>query len=380
MKLLYIANARIPTEKAHGLQISKMCEVFTELGNDVELIVPEIPNKIIEDALSYYKIKHPFLITYLPNYFTKWMYSSAGFRLFEFSFALSARKYLRRKEVDAIVTRSVLVLFLLRKKHNVYYEMHDFPERSFWVWKYILPKASGIIVTNSWKKTAVIDKFSCYESRVHCAPNGFDPNIFSSKTTKVASRQELGFSDESFVLCYAGMLKTMGTEKGVSTMLKSLKKLPKHVVLLLVGGSDADILEYSSLAKDLVIEDRVSFVGRVQHDEMPLYLQTANVLIAPFPDTPHYRNYMSPIKLFEYLASGKPIISSDLPSVKEILADAGVLTVPDDEDDFCTAVRSFVESTDKQLEYSRKSIERSKIFTWEKRALSIVGFIKKTNT
>ena len=62
MKILYIANARMPTEKAHGIQIMKTCEAFAELGHEVELILPWRFNPIKEDIFEYYNVKKNFKI------------------------------------------------------------------------------------------------------------------------------------------------------------------------------------------------------------------------------------------------------------------------------------------------------------------------------
>src|SRR3989339_460206 len=62
MKLYYLANARIPTEKAHGYQICKMCEEFSSLGHQVELWIPSRENNIDKDAYSFYGLKSNFKI------------------------------------------------------------------------------------------------------------------------------------------------------------------------------------------------------------------------------------------------------------------------------------------------------------------------------
>ena len=62
MKLFYIANARIPTEKAHGLQIMKMCEAFARSGLEVELIIPNRKNPIKKDTFDFYDIERKFKI------------------------------------------------------------------------------------------------------------------------------------------------------------------------------------------------------------------------------------------------------------------------------------------------------------------------------
>lgn len=87
MNLLYVANARIPTEKAHGIQIMKMCEAFSNLGINLELVIPK--RKIKEDPFVFYGITKRFIIKRLPVIDT---YGSGllGYWLAAFSFAISS--------------------------------------------------------------------------------------------------------------------------------------------------------------------------------------------------------------------------------------------------------------------------------------------------
>ena len=66
MKIAYIQNVRIPTERAHGIQIMKMCEALARLGHDVELIVPRRSNLLKENPFNYYGIRKTFKIRKLP--------------------------------------------------------------------------------------------------------------------------------------------------------------------------------------------------------------------------------------------------------------------------------------------------------------------------
>jgi len=61
---------------------------------------------------------------------------------------------------------------------------------------------------------------------------------------------------------------------------------------------------------------------------LAMYQKAADVLLMPFPDTPHYRNHMSPVKMFEYMASKRPIIASDLPTIREVLNEKNAFIVP----------------------------------------------------
>ena len=61
-KIIYLANVRLPTEKAHGIQIVKMCEAFAGLGLEVELVVPNRLNSIQDDIFDYYGVKKNFVL------------------------------------------------------------------------------------------------------------------------------------------------------------------------------------------------------------------------------------------------------------------------------------------------------------------------------
>ena len=67
MKIIYLANARIPTEKAHGIQIMKMCEAFSDADAKILLLIPRRINWIKEDPFEYYGIKKNFRIKKLPT-------------------------------------------------------------------------------------------------------------------------------------------------------------------------------------------------------------------------------------------------------------------------------------------------------------------------
>jgi len=68
MKIVYIANARIPTEKAHGYTICKMCAEFARAGNTVELIIPSRDNSITADLFDFYGLEKNFAVKKLPTH------------------------------------------------------------------------------------------------------------------------------------------------------------------------------------------------------------------------------------------------------------------------------------------------------------------------
>ena len=99
MKLFYITNARIPTEKAHGLQIMQMCEAFARQGFDVELVLPMRKNPIKKDVFLYYGINKNFSIKYLssPDWLMRYAYLKRIIFLTQsILFAFFAKKFVKR--------------------------------------------------------------------------------------------------------------------------------------------------------------------------------------------------------------------------------------------------------------------------------------------
>ena len=143
MKMIYLANARIPTEKAHGLQIMKMGEAFKNQGVDFELVVAKRKNNQLEkvDPFDYYGLKTKFPIKKL------WLldlvernrsFKGLSVPLQNTSFAVSAFLHLLRKKADLIYSRDEFSLFFLCfLKKNLVLELHNFPNSKLFFYKFI---------------------------------------------------------------------------------------------------------------------------------------------------------------------------------------------------------------------------------------------------
>ncbi|MFH0803743.1 MAG: glycosyltransferase, partial [Candidatus Tagabacteria bacterium] len=169
MKLIYIANARIPTEKAHGIQIMKMCESFARQGIEVELIIPWRFNPIKEDAFEYYGVKRIFKITRIFS-FDLVKLGKIGFWIQSYSFAKLARIYTLMKNPDIIYSREILPLFFLSFfKKNLFWEAHR-GEFNFIVQR-LLKKCRGIIAITRGLKDFYL-KNGANGEKILVAPDG----------------------------------------------------------------------------------------------------------------------------------------------------------------------------------------------------------------
>jgi len=112
--------------------------------------------------------------------------------------------------------------------------------------------------------------------------------------------------------------------------------------------------------------------------QLAVYQKAFDILLMPFPPNEHYTFYMSPLKMFEYMASGRPIVTSDLPSVREILNENNAIFVkPEDPEDLARGIKTALEDKELAQRVSQQAFEDVQFYTWTKRAERIVRFIKE---
>ena len=386
MRLIYIANARIPTEKAHGYQIMKMCESFARRDFSVELIVPERKNKIKEAPFVFYDLKENFKIRKIKCFdfigaFPKWGRVSFWLQNVFFNFYL----FFAKLEKDAIFyTRSALAVLVLRLRNKeVFFESHSVAKNRKVGHKFLLgEKAKIIALTKEMKR--IYCQLGFNQGNILVASDGVDLKIFVGEMKKEEARKKTdlpldpsaGWAGKKIV-GFFGRFRTMGEDKGLAGIIKTLVVLPKEVCLLAVGGSLAEIDFYKNLAVKDSVSDRVIFKTAVARTELPFYQQSCDILLMPFPDTEHYRFYMSPLKMFEYMASSRPIVATDLPSIREVLNEKNsVLIKSDNPNELAVAIKELVDNPvfgAALAKQARKDVEN---YTWEKRAEKISQFIK----
>lgn len=374
MKLVYLSTARIPDDWAHVLQMLIMCEAFAEAGASVELVVPRRARTPATDPFTYAGVKPVFQITRL------WCLdlfpgtqSAFFYWLRTLSFFISASVYLALKKYDVLYTREHQAGLFFR---NFIYEVHAVPKENSRVYARLWSRARGLVVLTSFIRDRFVNQgFS--KERVLVAPDAVRVEQFASPLTQEEARKKLGLRSEGYLMGYVGTLKTMQMEKGVACAIHSLHELPEEVSLMVVGGESEDIAEYRALAEKEGVVSRVQFIGKVAHADVPLYLRAFDVVVAPFPDLEHYRYFMSPLKIFEYMAAGVPMIVSDLPSLREVLSEKTARFIPPaDPSALATAVRELRAHPEAAHALATLAQEDARTrFSWLHRARSILTFI-----
>lgn len=375
MKLLYIANARIPTEKAHGIQIMKMCEAFSARNIDIELVIPWRFNHIQDNPFAYYGVKENFKITKI---FSADLvrFGKTGFLIQSFTFAIASFFYCLSHKADIIYSRDELPLFLLSFiKKNIIYEAHTAR------FNFIIKKFKKIItISKGLKKFYVKNGMS--ERKIIVAHDGVDMKDFDIKISKRELRKNLQLPENKHIISYVGKYQTMGIRKGVYELiylLPEILKIDQEAFLLLVGINKDEYEEVYSMFNQLEINDSFyKIMPHIRRKEVPSYLKASDVLVINYPPITHYTHYMSPLKLFEYMASGIPIVSSDLPSIREILNKKNAILVGSDNLlALAGGIKRALEDTAFSATISKQALADVQNYTWDKRVEGILKFITK---
>ena len=378
-KIYYIANARMPTERAHGIQLAKMCEAFLERGVSLELVVPR-RRTASESVASFYGLRRDIPIKKLPV-LDVYLYGRAGYVAGSFSFALAYFFYFlvkrMRGERFIIYTTDIdqFSFFLIPFLRVPYFaEIHDAKERRI-PFTYFFPRARGLVVINRLIKEKIAARFSVPEKNIIVHPNGIDLTLFHSEYTIARAREQLGLPQDKKIVLYVG--KFYGW-KGLDTLVEAADLLQgdAHVQWYLVGDTEQRL---KNITHRDTLPPSIRCIAHRTIKEIPLWLSAADLCVALGTKKNEYSYYhTSPMKLFEYMAiPGRGIIAADTPAIKEIVSDDEVVFyMSDNAYDLKTKIARMIISPHESVLKSQNAFERVKGFTWEKRADAIVQFIK----
>ncbi len=367
MTLIYIANARIPTEKAHGIQIMQMCRTFANSKFDVELVIPKRFNYIKTDPFQYYGIKRSFEIKKLPCLdlivLDKYI-GHLGLWVESFTYFISLFFYLLFKNPSLIYTRNVLLLPLTFLKKNVFFEAHTFP-RNYSLYSPFFKRLKGIVVITQKLKDLFVQK-GISPDKILVASDGVDLEKFNIKETKEECRKKLNLPLDKKIVLYTGHLYQW---KGVQTLVAASEYLPANVEVYFVGGTTKDIRDFRLQTLNL----KLKIVGHKPYSEIPCWLRASDVLVLPNSAKEEIsKSWTSPLKLFEYMAAKKPIISSDLPSLREVLNKGNAILVkPDSPEELAEGIKKALENPGLANKISEQAFLDVKQYTWDNRVKKI---------
>jgi glycosyltransferase involved in cell wall biosynthesis len=226
------------------------------------------------------------------------------------------------------------------------------------------------VITNKLKEYYVREGVP--EEKIIVAPDGVDLEMFDNLMSKKEARRKLGIPIDKRVICYTGHLYDW---KGVNILAMSMKYLSDDHICYFVGGTEEDVFKFKKFIEKNKIPNTV-VVGYVSPIVVPIYLAASDILVLP-NIRKGLSEFTSPLKLFEYMASKRPIVASDLPSIREILNEENaVLVEPGNPKALAEGIKRVL--NDKKFAYklSENAYKDVQQYDWVKRAEKIIEFMK----
>lgn len=330
MKIIYLANVRMPTEKAHGYQIVRTAAAMVDQGAQVELVVPKRRNPRLgsTNVFTYYGVSTKFPIRWLPSLdlirgeMNRFI-GPLAFWIQTLTFARSVRKYLRTATADWIYGRDELLLDQiadLPEDARLAVELHALPSARY---AKLLGRADRVVVITQAIMNGLIAQ-GVDARKILVAPDAVELDEFSRLPEKSVARALLGWKSEHKIALYVGGPYPW---KGVFRLAEASRKLPEPWRVVFVGGQGRDLKPLENMVQDDE-RKRAQVIPHQERRKIPIYYAAADVLVVPnSPETDRSRLYTSPLKLFEYLAAGRPIVASDLPSIREVVSEREVIFI-----------------------------------------------------
>ncbi len=256
---------------------------------------------------------------------------------FGFEFAILFSKLLRKKPV-------VVTVQMYRARRDLSSRIYD-----RFVYDKSLKSADEVMATTTGyvKGEKVFEEIS---DKISIVPNGVDTTLFFPMGNKGALRRELGLKEDDNMMLFVGSLEKNRTYKRPDMLIRILRDLNKklNIYLVIVGAGEIS-RELKTLTNTLGLEDRVCFAGRVDDLDLPKYYSAADVFVLPSNKT---KEEAFGIVFLESMACGTPVVGSDIPGVREVIGEGGLVFKPGDEKDLIRSILCLLEN---EVEWKSKS-------------------------
>jgi glycosyltransferase involved in cell wall biosynthesis len=389
VRILYLADIRFPLERANGIQSMETCHALAARGHQVTLVVRPDSHTPARDPFTFYGLR-PLPAAdragtgFLSIEVVPLAGPAAARRVGYVTFAIG--RAMGRTRQDLVFTRDLgLASLLLRMpaaaRPPLVYEAHGIAadvaaalpdlvtgapkaspaklrrlaRREAHVWR----AADGYVTITVGLKEELERRFGS-RSRIAVVPDGARVPGPSVPQSSVPGRE--------FTLGYAGHLYPW---KGVDLVVEAVAAL-EATRAVIVGGheEEPDLARVKALAAERGCASRITFTGLIPPADVAARLRDTDVLLLPNPASAISTSFTSPLKLFEYMASGRPIVASGLPSLREVLRDGenALLVEPGNAPALTAGIRRIKDDPALGERLARQALADVQQFTWGRRA------------
>ena len=398
--ILYLTIAKIPDIEAHTIQTVRTCDALVRIGVPVYLQLPirmeaARPAKVFQSIKEFYGVRNLFTLipTPPPMIWTRRKRINVILHLTSATIysligaILANILAITRKRRVFIYTRTPLILACLEiwrpllRKVKVIYECHNLRqeyETQGFLKRLFLKglRSSHVIITISSSLKDEVKNFTMADKTVHVLHSAYDPSIFRDLPDSLDYlREELGLPRDKWIVAYAGQLWSWKKPEFILEAFRNLEN--EDVLLLFVGGARRDIERLRGYAKQKGLRS-VLFVGFVPPRLVPKYLKAADCLIHYTPSTNVMKSY-SPLKIFEYMAAGKPILAPRQPWIEEVLKDGETALLFDENspEDLAEKIKLLRMREDLAQRLGKNALRASSNYTYVEKARRLLEILRE---
>jgi len=332
MKILYLYGQSLPSRSANSVNVMKMCNAFIALGHQVTILTGKLleePSKIF----SQYKIDS--------NINLQTVDFSIFFKNLKLWKIAGIVKLIKANKPDLLYTRNIKAAIILSfLGFKIIYEVHgNIFEKNSFIMKITKQK---LLCNKNILKIVVISE--ALKLLIGKNKNIFNKTIVAHDAAdEPYSNEKIELPDQSKYALKVGYTGHLYSGRGIDLILDIAEKIP-DMAFYLVGGTEADINHWKKIVKT----ENVYFLGFILHKEIEKFQNSFDILLAPYQknvaisgNAGNTAAFMSPLKVFEYMASNKAMVISNLPVLSEVL-DRTIAIMPkyDDREQWIEALNS----------------------------------------
>jgi glycosyltransferase involved in cell wall biosynthesis len=386
MKIIYISSEDMRKEGAGKTHFIEVAQNLVKLGNELLILLPGYQPRdrknyglsvcyvptFRKNVLSYllYEINS---LLYLTFYILKWkpdvIYLRQG--LFEVFPPILARlfgvPYVIEKNgimEDEFRSRgfSEIVIKILRLAEEINFRLSD-----------------KIVCVTEGIKREIVRRYKVNEGKLVVIPNGANIELFRP-LDKHECRRKLGLEEDAF---YIGFVGSFAPWQGLDILIEAAKQLKEQgycqIKYILVGSGERE-LSLRQKVREYKLEQEIRFIGRVTYEQVVYYVNACDIAIAPFTKERNSIIGVSPLKLYEYLACGRPVIASRVDGIKEVIEEGkcGYLFEPGDAEELAKRIIQSYQERDTLQEMGvrgRRLVESK--YSWKMTAKRVVKVLNE---
>jgi len=374
MKIAHISLAEIPSNKANSIQVMKINQALQQLGESVTLYAAGEDRVKWDELSALYGIQTPFPVVRL----------GSGGLLRQLSLSLRGVKKARRDGMDLVFSRTLWVAFIAcLRGFPVVLELHDLPVGRFGplLYRWLLRTRRPVLfvyITAALKE--LTDKASGMQAgpgRFIISPDGVDLSHYANLPEPAQARAQLNLP-QAFTAVYTGGFYP---GRGIET-LDTLAAAFPEVQFVWIGGTPDQVMYWKDWAEHKGLHN-VRLTGYLPNSEVPLYQAAADVLLMPYSQKfggsggGDISSISSPMKLFEYLASGRCILASDLPVLREVLDESCALFYrADDLDELKSRFAQVIADAELRTRLGNNARQKASAYDWKTRMAGILDAVR----